>query len=100
MFCDKVMDRCFTGTSSRIKGAGFEAIYDDMTELHRLAYPPHIDTIPMLRNPGQFHFRNGGEAHLNTPEGKIHVMLYLKYKRSLQWSHFLLYIYLCTLVYC
>ena len=31
---DKVMERCFTGTSSRIKGAGFAAIYDDLATLH------------------------------------------------------------------
>jgi len=64
---DEVMETCFTGTSSRIKGANFEAIYRDMRTLHEMAYPPFSDLEPLLGNPGHFHFRNGGEAHLNTP---------------------------------
>ena len=32
---DSVMERCFTGTSSRIKGADFNSIYTDMEALHR-----------------------------------------------------------------
>jgi glutamate synthase (NADPH/NADH) len=68
---DEVMDRCFTGTSSRIKGADFSAIYEDMSLLHLEAFPQHTNTVPLLRNPGHFHFRNGGEAHLNTPEGMV-----------------------------
>ena len=63
--------RCFTGTHSRIKGADFTAIFNDLLELHTLAYPRHTDVLPQLSNPGQFHLRNGGEAHLNTPEGMV-----------------------------
>lgn len=68
---DEVMERCFTGTSSRIKGADFAAIYEDLRQLHELAYPLHSDAVPLLNNPGHFHFRNGGEAHLNTPFGMV-----------------------------
>lgn len=68
---EDVMERCFTGTASRIKGAGFEAIYHDLYALHEIAYPRHTDQAPILNNPGQFNYRNGGEAHLNTPEGMV-----------------------------
>jgi glutamate synthase domain-containing protein 2 len=68
---DEVMDRCFTGTSSRIKGADFAAIYEDIAQLHAEAFPTHTTTVPLLRNPGHFHYRNGGEKHLNTPEGMV-----------------------------
>ena len=68
---DEVMEKCFTGTASRIKGADFGAIYEDLSTLHREAYPAHTDTTPLLRNPGNFHYRNGGEAHLNTPFGMV-----------------------------
>ena len=68
---EDVMDRCFTGTSSRIKGAGFAALYDDLTTLHAEAYPAHTDVAPQVRNPGQFHYRNASEAHLNTPQGMV-----------------------------
>ena len=27
--------------------------------------------VPQLPNPGQFHYRNGGEVHLNTPMGMV-----------------------------
>ena len=65
------MERCFTGTASRIKGADFAAIFEDLLALHRSAYPAHTDAVPLLRNPGNFHYRNGGEAHLNTPQGMV-----------------------------
>jgi glutamate synthase domain-containing protein 2 len=63
--------RCFTGTSSRIKGADFTAIFKDAAALHALAFPSYTDIVPQMRNPGNFHLRNGGEAHLNTPEGMV-----------------------------
>lgn len=68
---DEIMERCFVGTSSRIKGADFAAIYHDMMRLHAEAYPQFTDVMPGLRNPGNFHYRNNGEAHLNTPEGMV-----------------------------
>ena len=68
---DEVMERCFTGTSSRIKGADFAALFEDLCVLHRSAYPAHTDATPLLRNPGNFHYRNDGEQHLNTPFGMV-----------------------------
>jgi glutamate synthase (NADH) len=68
---DEVMDRCFTGTFSRVKGAGFAQIFNDMTVLHAEAYPVTTDSVPALKNEGQFHYRNKAEAHLNTPEGMV-----------------------------
>ena len=29
------------------------------------------EDVPQLPNPGQYHFRNGGEVHLNTPMGMV-----------------------------
>lgn len=72
---DEIMERCFTGTSSRIKGSDFAAIYEDMAALHREAYPSHTDATPMMRNPGHFHYRNNGEAHLNTPAGMVNLQI-------------------------
>ena len=66
---EDVMDLCFPNTYSRIKGADFKALYNDMTRLHDAAYPLHSTQTPLLRNPGAFHYRNNGEIHLNTPEG-------------------------------
>jgi glutamate synthase domain-containing protein 2 len=68
---DEVVDRCFTGTTSRIQGAGFDAIYTDIARLHEMAYPFHTTAVPLLPNPGQFHYRDGGEKHLNSPYSMV-----------------------------
>jgi glutamate synthase domain-containing protein 2 len=68
---DEVVDRCFTGTTSRLQGADFAAIYEDLIKLHDFTYTVNVTSEPLLRNPGQFHYRNGGEAHLNTPYGMV-----------------------------
>jgi len=68
---DEVIDRCFTGTSSRIQGADFSALATDVGRLHEAAFPPGRTDTPLIRNPGQFNFRDGGEAHLNTPSTMV-----------------------------
>lgn len=75
---DEIMDRCFTGTSSRVKGVDFNAIYNDMRTLHAEAYFTNSKETVKLDNPGQFHLRNGGEAHLNTPEGMVALQIAAK----------------------
>lgn len=66
-----VIDQCFTGTISRIKGIGFSTLADDAVRRHEDAYstgslsraaPPA--TLP---NDGQFHWRPGGEKHMWNP---------------------------------
>jgi len=87
-----VVDVCFAGTPSRIGGAGFDALQADAEFLHAVAWtgfdvaaqgrgylstaPPSVvvePTVPRLPNPGQFHYRNGGEAHLNSPQSMVHL---------------------------
>lgn len=65
---DEIVYRCFTGTTTRIQGTDFEALYRDLERLHQLGYPDNsnIGTI-LVQNDGQLHYRDGGEAHLNTP---------------------------------
>lgn len=68
----EVMERCFIGTPSRVEGATFEALALDALQLHELAFPTHA--LPpgsaeavALPNPGDYHWRKGGEIHLNDP---------------------------------
>jgi len=65
----EVMDLCFTGTPSRLRGIGFEHFQHDMLRMHAHAWPDGAasGTDVMLPNPGDYHFRNGGEAHYNDP---------------------------------
>ncbi|KAG5533868.1 hypothetical protein RHGRI_027909 [Rhododendron griersonianum] len=68
----EVTDRCFAGTPSRVEGATFEALALDALHLHKQgfpmrAFPPRSAEAVSLPNPGDYHWRKGGEAHLNDP---------------------------------
>eukprot|EP00581_Thalassiosira_minuscula_P012171 CAMPEP_0183715274 /NCGR_PEP_ID=MMETSP0737-20130205/9570_1 /TAXON_ID=385413 /ORGANISM="Thalassiosira miniscula, Strain CCMP1093" /LENGTH=1599 /DNA_ID=CAMNT_0025944365 /DNA_START=168 /DNA_END=4967 /DNA_ORIENTATION=+ len=73
---DEIVDRCFTGTTTRIQGTDFEAMYRDLERLHQIGYPDNsnIGTI-LVQNDGQLHYRDGGEAHLNTPGGMANLQI-------------------------
>jgi glutamate synthase (NADPH/NADH) len=73
---DEVVDRCFTGTTTRIQGTDFEAIYRDLERYHESAFPATpSDLDDLVRSDGQFHYRDGGEAHLNTPGGMVNLQI-------------------------
>ncbi|KAK4580263.1 glutamate synthase [NADH] [Recurvomyces mirabilis] len=65
---DTVVDRCFTGTATRIRGMTFDLIAQDAFALHERGFPSrHIKEIPGLSETGEYHWRDGGEAHINDP---------------------------------
>ena len=65
---DDVVDRCFTGTATRIKGMTFELIAQDAFAFHEKGFPSrHIMNIPGLAESGEYHWRDGGEPHINDP---------------------------------
>jgi glutamate synthase (NADH) len=65
---DTVVDRCFAGTASRIKGVTFELIAQDAFAMHEKGFPSRpIVEIPALAETGEYHWRDGGEAHVNDP---------------------------------
>merc|ERR1719223_960187 len=73
---DEVVDRCFTGTTTRIQGTGFEALYRDLERFHGSAYPDtSSDDTPLVQSDGQLHYRDGEEAHLNTPQGMVNLQV-------------------------
>ncbi|CAH7684750.1 glutamate synthase [NADPH] [Phakopsora pachyrhizi] len=63
-----VVDRCFLGTASRIQGTTFELLALDAFDYHERGYPSR-DTVlpPGLPESGEYHWRDGGEAHINDP---------------------------------
>ncbi|KAM7467706.1 hypothetical protein LguiB_015268 [Lonicera macranthoides] len=65
----EVMERCFAGTPSRVEGATFEALARDSLQLHEMAFPSRGFSAEAvsLPNPGDYHWRKGGEIHLNDP---------------------------------
>ena len=71
----EVMDTCFTGTASRLSGIGFEHFQKDLMRCHAHAWPERPLGEVMLPNPGELHFRNGGEAHYNSPQGMAELQI-------------------------
>ncbi|CAH8647058.1 unnamed protein product [Heterobilharzia americana] len=71
-----VIDMCFCGAMSRVGGADFEILAREVTARHRLAYPECqtmctkvLDSLGQFgNNPGFYHWRQGGEKHMNSPE--------------------------------
>ncbi len=65
---DDVIDACFRGTASRIKGVGFEVLGEETLRRHELGYPSRPENgLPVLPNQGQFHWRRNGESHSWNP---------------------------------
>ncbi|EKV13028.1 Glutamate synthase Glt1, putative [Penicillium digitatum] len=65
---DSVIDRCFSGTASRIRGITFDLIAQDAFAFHERGYPSRpIVEVPGLPESGEYHWRDGGEAHINDP---------------------------------
>lgn len=66
---EEVIEECFRGTHSRIGGVTFDMLALDSYERHMLSYAEHQTDTLILRNPGFFHWRAGGEKHINEPLG-------------------------------
>uniref|UniRef100_A0A023EWE8 glutamate synthase (NADH) n=1 Tax=Aedes albopictus TaxID=7160 RepID=A0A023EWE8_AEDAL len=62
-----VIDFCFRGTQSRIGGVSLEVLAQEGLQRHELVYGHHSVDMKILRNPGQYHWRAGGEGHINEP---------------------------------
>ena len=64
----EVIDRCFVGTASRIEGAGLERLAKDALSRHAKGFPKgDHDRVADLPNPGDYHWRAGGERHMWNP---------------------------------
>ena len=66
---DQVIERCFTGTASRIQGVDFDVLAEESLRRHALGYPEQAgDRLPVLPNLGEFHWRAQGERHMWDPQ--------------------------------
>jgi len=65
---DEVIDCCFAGTPSRVQGVGLQTLAEETIRRHALGFPPlPEDRLPVLPNPGEFHWRAEGERHQWNP---------------------------------
>jgi glutamate synthase (NADPH) large chain len=65
----EVVDSCFTGTTSRLGGVGFDVLAEEVLSRHRRAYPAD-DVRPTHRAldiGGDYQWRREGELHLFNP---------------------------------
>ncbi len=65
---DEVIDRCFTGTVSRIGGVDFEIIRQETVKRHKEAYPERPVEFPYLATGGVYQWKKDGEFHLWNPD--------------------------------
>jgi glutamate synthase (NADPH/NADH) large chain len=66
----EVIDACFTGTTSRLGGVGFEVLATEIADRHRRAFPAdgvHANHRE-LDTGGFYQWRREGEAHLFNPQ--------------------------------
>ena len=64
----EVIDAYFTGTASRIEGAGLDVIAREVLARHRAADQPRTPGELELDHEGEYQFRLDGERHLWNPE--------------------------------
>lgn len=64
----EVIDKCFVGTASRIGGATFNVLAEEGLMRHFNAYKVEQVDRYIMNNPGLYHWRDGGEKHMNDPE--------------------------------
>ena len=65
----EVIDAYFTGTRTRIAGAGLQELADDIAHRHQQAYPSQLIATQMdLEVGGVYQWRRGGEQHLLNPD--------------------------------
>ena len=65
---DEIIERCFVGTASRVQGVNFDILFEESERRHDIGYPVRDENIiAVLPNPGDFHWRQGGDAHMWDP---------------------------------
>lgn len=65
---ESVVERCFKGTASRIQGLTFELIAEESYRFHERGFPSRYTVgVSGLPESGEYHWRDGGEPHVNDP---------------------------------
>ena len=61
------MDKCFVGSASRIGGSTFDVLATEAFGRHHVAYSDRSCDNKIIQSPGFYHWRSGGEKHINDP---------------------------------
>ncbi|HNY16973.1 MAG TPA: glutamate synthase large subunit [Treponemataceae bacterium] len=86
---DEVVDRCFTGTASRIGGAGFAEIAAEIAMRHGESYPARpANVYDEIKSSGDYHVRFGGEKHMWDPESIADLQIACRQNDPKAWARF------------
>jgi len=69
----KVVDKYFTGTATRIEGADLDSVAQESLSRHHSAFPDRVESAHTLEVGGDYQWRNDGESHLLSPQA-IHLL--------------------------
>ncbi len=69
----EVVEKCFTGTVSRIQGVGFDGIAAEALAWHKLAFPEKAAARPQLQDGGIYQWKRRGEVHIFNPQS-VHLL--------------------------
>jgi len=73
---DEIINTCFVGTASRVQGVNFNVLIEESKRRHAIGYPAKdSDRIPVLNNPGDIHWRTGGDSHMWNPNTIFNLQL-------------------------
>ncbi len=86
---DDVIDRCFTGTASRIQGVDFKVLAQELLRRHAIGYPERSeDQLATLPNYGEYHWRSTGERHMWDPQSIADVQIAARTNSSEAYQRF------------
>lgn len=85
---NSVIDLCFAGTASRIKGVTFEYLAQDAFSMHEAAYPTRsmVSNSVALPENGDYNWRDGGYKHVNDPQAIASLQDTVKNKNENAWD--------------
>lgn len=86
---EDVIEKCFPGTISRIKGIDMQLMAEEMTRRHAIGYPTRDQTvISGLPNPGDIHWRQDGDRHMWNPAAIAKLQVAVKDNQYERWEDF------------
>ena len=77
----KVVDKCFSGSISRLDGMGFDEIGKEVLKRHILAFPDVQNDEQRLEVGGNYQWKRRGETHMFNPD-TIHLLQYASKKND------------------
>ena len=85
----EIIDKCFWGTASRVQGLTFDVLIDESHRRHAIGFPTKEgDMIPVLNNPGDFHWRSGGDLHMWNPNTIFNLQIAARNNNADAYSEF------------